>query len=84
MKWISILILLFTTSALANGDLLSWDFEVIQVDGTVHKGTVYLNRVGDLVGTLYDKDNAEFVQAYGWPSDQTKEVIGININLIEL
>ena len=84
MKWISLYILLFATSVIATEDLMSWDFEVIQIDGTVHKGRVYLNRVGDLVGTLYDEDNAEFVQAYGWPTDEMEEMIGFNIQYIEL
>jgi len=68
----------------ANDTLMSWDLEVIQIDGTIHKGTVHLNESGDLVGTLYDKETEEFVQAYGWPSDQTKEMVGVSTKLIQL
>lgn len=66
MKWISLLVMLFTTTAIGNEQLMLWDFEVIQIDGTIHSGILYLNKEGDLIGTLVDDENDQFVQAYGW------------------
>ncbi len=84
MKWISILILLFATSVVANEELMSWDLEIMYSDGTYARGLVYLNKQGELVGTLLDEDNEAFVQAYGTPTNNMEEWLGINTNRIEL
>lgn len=84
MKWISIITLIFATSAVANEELLSWDLEIIYPDGTYSVGIVYLNKQGELVGTLLDEDNEEFVQAYGTPANDLEEWLRVNTNHLEL
>lgn len=82
MKWISLLVMLLATTAIGNEHLMSWDFEVIQIDGTIHSGILYLNKDGDLIGTLVDDENDQFIQAYGWViNEEDEEIISLQHEL---
>ncbi len=81
MKWISLLVLFFTTSVIAESILIEWELEILMQDGTYAYGMVYLNQDGDLIGTLRtgEEGDGDYVQVYGNPSDETLSLYGGNI-----